>query len=740
MSHATISSKGPSTVDCEVLTDIHTQSNLAEVEVVSLVQELIPRYRLRAETDFACSNEDFIQTPRIDGSEFEPLTNEQIRALLDYYGSSSNRISQMTKTYHDLSAVTRMLEDRENDLQMAVTLGQTLLESNGSLRNQVTLLEHDIEQTTEIVKQLKHDLLLKERLIRFYTDMDQETSPTEANPFDSHHYEQKIRNLEYENQELRAETIQLKVDAENYEQQEQAIVDHFANALSHANADIETLQEVIVKKTDENNKQQDELVRLSYEMREIHRRLTELKKENEELKLLLSLAGKTRHEYENKIEDLEKNYSECMSKLHKSQEEINFLQKNLIINSPTSPMCDTNANNRTVFLSPVEYANFMSLENSLKSELEEILEDPHQLCHSTIKTGRRSTRRRRLKRGQSDTDGESSMNDSAFSDSESLSSASSCRFCQRSSPIPIDESKSASASSDRRMPVEISSRLRLVKRLEGSNMLKRWQELAEPSFSSCLQSIPGVYTRAEILHEVDETDEDGSVTPENESEERLSISVEKNSPEMPRHLQHTSTRRMNLVELLKKEGLTARTLNSSHALSEFEKTFLTCSLPSRFHRSTTTNVPDPDESDDDDGLDEPATPPSSPTHDAQLQTSVLLHQAMQRLVKLSLHTFETLTTSFTPTKDHHHESECNETAQRLRTISTITPPSSPTFSGLVPPTPNTAIHAIKTSTFLRASSLNPFTKKSISQAFPTISPGETPSIVDDLIRGHLPRL
>jgi hypothetical protein len=59
---------------------------LAEVEIVSLIQELIPRYRLRADTDFACSNEDFIQTPRIDGSEFEALTNPQIRALLDYYG------------------------------------------------------------------------------------------------------------------------------------------------------------------------------------------------------------------------------------------------------------------------------------------------------------------------------------------------------------------------------------------------------------------------------------------------------------------------------------------------------------------------------------------------------------------------------------------------------------------------------------------------------------------------------
>jgi len=175
---------------------------LDEVEIVSLVQELIPRYRLRADTDFACSNEDFIQTPRIDGSEFEGLSNTQIRALLDYYGrsisfffhfrvssnllsaSSSNRISQMTKTYHDISAVTRMLEERENDLQMAVTLGHTLLENNDTLRKQVTLLEKDIDETTEIVKQLKHDLLLKERLIRFYSDMEEDEMQASETKYD----------------------------------------------------------------------------------------------------------------------------------------------------------------------------------------------------------------------------------------------------------------------------------------------------------------------------------------------------------------------------------------------------------------------------------------------------------------------------------------------------------------------------------------------------------------------------
>lgn len=36
-------------------------------------------------------------------------------------------------------------------------------------------------------------------------------------------------------------------------------------------------------------------------MREIRRRLAELKKENDELKILLSISGKNRDEYESKV-------------------------------------------------------------------------------------------------------------------------------------------------------------------------------------------------------------------------------------------------------------------------------------------------------------------------------------------------------------------------------------------------------------------------------------------------------
>jgi hypothetical protein len=122
------------------------------------------------------------------------------------------------------------------------------------------------------------------------------------------------------------------------------------------------------------------------------------------------------------IDDLEKNYTECLSKLRQSQNEINSLQKSVLYNSPSSPMNDIHANRQTVFLSPMEYANFMSLENSLQSELEEVYEDPKQFCSSTKTTHRKLSRRRRSQRGYSDTDdGESSINDSAFSDTESLS-------------------------------------------------------------------------------------------------------------------------------------------------------------------------------------------------------------------------------------------------------------------------------------------------------------------------------
>ena len=54
--------------------------------------------------------QDIIQTPVLDAQAGEGLSPHQARAVLDYFVSCGDRLSQMTKTYHDVEAVTRLLQ------------------------------------------------------------------------------------------------------------------------------------------------------------------------------------------------------------------------------------------------------------------------------------------------------------------------------------------------------------------------------------------------------------------------------------------------------------------------------------------------------------------------------------------------------------------------------------------------------------------------------------------------------
>lgn len=146
-------------------------------------------------------------------------------------------------------------------------------------------------------------------------------------------------------------------------------------------------------------------------------------------------------------------------------------------------------------------------------------------------------------------------------------------------------------------------------------------------------------------------------------------------------------------------------------------------------RTVDTFAPDPDM------IDDPTTSPASPTHGVQIETNALLHQVIHRLVGMSRRTIKTITTTLTSmnNNDTDEDEEVQNTLSEQRaSITTTTPvkhPPSPTFDGLAAPTPNTAMRAIKSSTFLRVSSLNPLTK-----AYAIRSPGEVPSIVSDFFR------
>lgn len=69
--------------------ELCSSGNLPEVEILSLIEEQIPKYRLRSDsiTDFCgYDNEDWIQTPLILIDEDLELTNEQIDETLKYFG------------------------------------------------------------------------------------------------------------------------------------------------------------------------------------------------------------------------------------------------------------------------------------------------------------------------------------------------------------------------------------------------------------------------------------------------------------------------------------------------------------------------------------------------------------------------------------------------------------------------------------------------------------------------------
>ena len=156
------------------------------------MQDSLPKYKLKA--DFLTeagssvrgqSEDDFIETPVLDPIRsqeiIEGLTSDQAEATLAYFLSCGDRLSQMTKTYHDVEAVTRLLEEKENDLELAAKIGQELLERNQRLEERVSVLEFQLTSSTDLITQLKHDLTVKTDLLHVYTnDAIEDSSPVEV--------------------------------------------------------------------------------------------------------------------------------------------------------------------------------------------------------------------------------------------------------------------------------------------------------------------------------------------------------------------------------------------------------------------------------------------------------------------------------------------------------------------------------------------------------------------------------
>lgn len=79
----------------------------------------------------------------------------------------------MTRTYDDIEAVTRLLEEKEKDLELTAHIGKDLLAENARLKKQIEELEIDVKAANENCSQLRYDLNTKCNLLAALTNDDE---------------------------------------------------------------------------------------------------------------------------------------------------------------------------------------------------------------------------------------------------------------------------------------------------------------------------------------------------------------------------------------------------------------------------------------------------------------------------------------------------------------------------------------------------------------------------------------
>ncbi|KAM7307566.1 hypothetical protein ISCGN_011202 [Ixodes scapularis] len=279
-----------------------------EVELVSLLEEQLPRYRLRADTltEFSgYDNEDWcIRVPCLPNPETLDLSPELIQETLNYFVVSGERLSQMTRTYSDPEALTRLLEEKERDLELAAHIGQGLLAEKGQLCERVEALEGDLAQAQDALTHLRHQLATKAALLQAYAQHEDCWADEEGGGRDGagagHPQSEeadaycvlnrKIHQLEQENSQLKAESQSQLSSLETEEKKEMQLIKDCIRQLSDASRESSSLQEELSRRTEANLRQQQEIASLSAQLAELQRYTHMLRVEAEELRGQLSLS------------------------------------------------------------------------------------------------------------------------------------------------------------------------------------------------------------------------------------------------------------------------------------------------------------------------------------------------------------------------------------------------------------------------------------------------------------------
>lgn len=461
------------TRNVHTLTDL-SSSNGAEVELVSLIEEQLPRYRLRADTltEFGgYDKEDWsiIPSPCLPSPENLDLPPELIQETLNYFVVSGERVSQMTRTYSDPEALTRLLEEKERDLELAAHIGQGLLREKRELACRTDALEAELLQAQESLTQLRHELALKASLLQVYTAQEEADAalplPTDDDDVPVSTLTRKIHELEEENCKLKAESQSQLSHLEEEEKKELQLIRDCVKQLSDVTKESSHLQEELCRRTEVNLRQQQEILTLNSQLSDMQRYAHLLRAEAEELRAQLALS---RGLQEQQSEEL----LEARSRYLDLKEAFLELQAQLRHQSQDQPSHSTTA----------IWNQCASQSLSLACELQACIADQGDQAPTGSTGDGFSLKPACSLWSQSEESEESDCNDSQYSSLSSLGLSprkGQKGSCRRLPPSPWDAPLVR--------PLRLSDKLLMVKPLEGSETLKQWQRLATPGLGDLFE-------------------------------------------------------------------------------------------------------------------------------------------------------------------------------------------------------------------------------------------------------------
>ncbi|XP_017293111.1 trafficking kinesin-binding protein 2 isoform X2 [Kryptolebias marmoratus] len=270
-----------------------------------------------------------------------PLLAEE---TLRYMILSADRVEQMTRTYNDVDVVTHLLAERDRDLELAARIGQSLLQRNHLLQERNEALEEQLAQAVDQVNQLQHELGKKDELLRMVasateeSEMDSSVSAPPQHPrllaggtaaaalSQLESLQNKLQELEEENQALRTEACQLKRDTMTYEEKEQQLVSDCVKELRESNSQMVSLSDELSQKNEELLRHQEEIAQLLSQIVELQHRVKELALEKEELRVHLQASKDAQRQLTAELNELAERNAECVEMLHELQEEIRELR------------------------------------------------------------------------------------------------------------------------------------------------------------------------------------------------------------------------------------------------------------------------------------------------------------------------------------------------------------------------------------------------------------------------------